>query len=635
MSELTLSALPWLLAAPADFNERCKDISVGAAPSEDVKVLAGYALTINQANRLYRTAAKLEGAAAAAVTSGLPSLKLAVLSNSTTELMIPSIWSSALRHGICLEVITTDFGQVSQEVFDPGSHLNNSDVDIVLLALDHRALSFSANTLTTAAAGSSAKTALSYIEELRTAIRSNTGASCIVQTLAAPPYNLLGSIDAQISGLLLGEIMRFNAGLVAQIADLACSDILFDVSSLANSVGTGNWFDERQWYMSRLPMANSFISLYADRLTTILGAVRGKSKKCLVLDLDNTVWGGVIGDDGLSGIVIGQGSARGESHLALQQLALELKNHGVVLAVCSKNDEKNALQPFREHPDMLLKENDIAVFIANWEDKATNLRRIANTLNLGLDSLVFVDDNPAERELVRMLLPEVAVPELPKDAALYPRIVASANYFEVVSFTGEDKLRATQYEQNAKRGLLSGSAGNIEEFLESLDMEMTIAPFDELGRKRIAQLVNKTNQFNLTTRRYTELDIKTLEENPAVLTLQVRLQDKFGDNGMISVVVCEQKNDSWEVDLWLMSCRVIKRHVEYAICDTLVNIALSTGISSIKGAYIPSEKNHLVSNLYEQLGFTPVEAGDETNWVLDTKAYRPHNPSIRISRNGL
>ena len=623
--------LPWLLTPPSDFNDRCAALVDSGSLSSDIRALAGYSLTINQSNRLYRTIKKLGDVASGALLKELSGLKLGIVSNSTLDLLVPSMVTSAIRHGVFLDVVTADFDQVAQEAFDPNSMLNQAGLDIVLLALDYRAFPFAANTLATTVENLKASDALEYLNQVREAFNRNSGVNCIVQTMVPPPYSLMGNIDAQVDGLLRKEISDFNSALINIVHKDA--DILLDVAALASNVGVYNWFDERQWYLSRVPMANVFIPLYTDRIASILGAVRGKSKKCLVLDLDNTIWGGVIGDDGLEGILIGQGNPRGESYLALQQLALELKKHGVILAVCSKNDEQNARQPFREHPDMLLKEDDISVFVANWEDKASNIRYIAETLNIGLDSLVFVDDNAAEREIVRMRVPEVTVPELPKDAALYPRTLAAANYFEMISFTTEDSQRAGQYTQNAKRRELSQSSENIDDFLTSLDMEMTISPFDELGRKRIVQLINKTNQFNLTTQRYTETEVEQFEKSSDVFTMQIRLSDRFGDNGMISALICRQIDKQWEIDSWLMSCRVIKRRVEEAVCDELVQLALKHNIEKIKGVFIPSPKNSLVKTHYQQLGFE-LEAtkGEAEIWVLGTSEYEMKKPPIKISR---
>jgi len=337
-----------------------------------------------------------------------------------------------------------------------------------------------------------------------------------------------------------------------------------------------------------------------------------------VLDLDNTLWHGVIGDDGLEGIVIGQGDATGEAHLAVQECALALRNRGIVLAVSSKNNEDIARGPFREHPEMRLREGHIAVFRANWNDKAGNIKAIAKELSLGLDAVVLLDDDPAERQLVRRLLPQVAVPELPSDPALYVRTLLASGYFEAVSYLEEDRKRGEFYRDNSHRQALQEDASDGAAYLASLKMVLTIQPFDEAGRKRIAQLINKSNQFNLTTRRYSEAEVREIEGDPNCFTLQARLTDIFGDNGMISVVVCRRVDKDWEVDSWLMSCRVFARGVENAILQELVREARHRGVRSIIGRYRPTARNKLVEDHYSKLGFALIRSHEDgtTVWQL-------------------
>jgi FkbH-like protein len=353
-----------------------------------------------------------------------------------------------------------------------------------------------------------------------------------------------------------------------------------------------------------------------------------------VLDLDNTLWGGVIGDDGLEGIVLGQGDPQGEAFLAVQSAALALRERGIVLAVSSKNSDEIARLPFRNHPEMLLRENHLAVFQANWNDKATNIRAIAEELSLGLESLVFLDDNPAERRLVRDMLPEVAVPELPEDPAYYVRTLLAAGYFEALAFSPEDQKRADFYQDNARRVALQRATGDLDAYLETLDMTISFQPFDEIGRARISQLINKSNQFNLTTRRYTEAQVGEMEADPNCFTLQVRLVDTFGDNGMISVIICRRDADDWLVDTWLMSCRVLGRRVEQAVLQELVSHARKLGIARIVGTYRPTERNRLVEDHYAKLGFTECECPTEgsTLWSLDVAGHSDISLPMKVVR---
>jgi FkbH-like protein len=346
-----------------------------------------------------------------------------------------------------------------------------------------------------------------------------------------------------------------------------------------------------------------------------------------VLDLDNTLWGGVIGDDGLSGIVLGQGSGVGEAHLGLQAYAKRLRERGVILAVCSKNDPEIAEAAFRDHPEMLLKRADFAAFAANWDDKAANLRAIAQALNIGLDTLVFVDDNPAERARVRAALPEVAVPELPADPAHYVRTIAEAGYFEAVSFTADDRARAGQYAANLERESLAAGAGGIDEFLGALAMTVEFGPVNALNLARVTQLINKTNQFNTTTIRRTEAEVAALAADPRGLALQFRLLDRFGDNGIVSVMLLEPAGDALELVNWVMSCRVFGRQLEDEALNILADLARDRGVAAIRARLVPTPKNGVSCSRGSASGPTARGAG-RSRWRRTPRA-RPASAARR------
>ena len=355
------------------------------------------------------------------------------------------------------------------------------------------------------------------------------------------------------------------------------------------------------------------------------------------MDLDNTLWGGVIGDDGLEGIQLAQGDATGEAYLSVQRYALALRERGVVLAVSTKNHDEVARLPFRQHPEMLLREEHIAVLQANWTDKATNIQAIADELALGLDAMVFLDDNPVERGIVRELLPEVAVPELPEDPALFVRTLSAAGYFEAVALSNEDMKRAEFYRDNARRVELQKKVGDVATYLASLQMVITFQPFDETGRARISQLINKSNQYNLTTRRYTEAEVAAAQHDPDCFTLQVRLADNFGDNGMISVVICRATgHGGWEFDTWLMSCRVLGRRVENMVLQEVLFHCKSAGIHKLIGKYFPTERNQLAETHYQKLGFTEIsrEPNGTTVWELDVGSAEVEAVPMEIRRVG-
>lgn len=416
-------------------------------------------------------------------------------------------------------------------------------------------------------------------------LRPSVRSAILVQTVPAPLDPLFGSFDRVHAGSPFAMVETLNRN----IADWAGEGrvTLVDIARLATAVGLQNWHDPGHWHASKLAFSPRLIPVYVDVVARTIAAVIGKSKKCLVLDLDNTLWGGVIGDDGLEGIKLGQGSSAGEAFIGIQTMALELRSRGIILAVCSKNEEDVARLPFRKHPDMLLREDHIAVFQANWADKAANLRAIASTLNIAVDALVFLDDNPAERMQVRTALPLVGVPELPDDPALYPRALAAAGYFEAVAFSEEDRNRAESYQANSLRAQALSSSGDLGQYLASLDMVCSIGRVDPLSRSRVAQLINKSNQYNLTTRSYSETEAELAENDSAQHAIQIRLVDRFGDNGIIGVIIADKAEEAWTIDTWLMSCRVLGRRVQEAALAHLAAAAASEGSQTPHRAILP------------------------------------------------
>jgi FkbH-like protein len=638
--------LEWLPRVPPDFSSRLKDMVRRAADEPagpQIQALAQYALDLNQLTKLATAMGKLRAASdpfggtcrapsgAPCALAPLTPFRLAVLSNSTIDFLTPALVATAARHAIALEVIQPSYDQVAQEALTPDSTVNSSKPDAVLFALDYRALPLKPSPGDSATAAAAVQGVLGYLQTLRTAIKANAGALCIFQTLAPPAETLFGSLDRRLPGTLRSLVDAVNRELVDFVA--AGNDVLLDVAHLAETVGLADWHDIRLWNLAKVAFAAHFLPLYADHVARTIAAIRGKSRRVLVLDLDNTLWGGVIGDDGIEGIQLAQGDPTGEAHLAVQRLALDLRDRGVVLAVSSKNTDEVARAPFVKHSEMQLKLEHIAVFQANWEDQATNIKSIAAELALGLDSLVFLDDNPVERELVRRLLPQVAVPELPEDPALYARTLIAAGYFESVVFSVEDSRRAGYYQDNARRAALQKQSDGLDAYLASLDMTITFQPFDAAGRARIVQLINKSNQYNLTTRRYTEAEVVMLEQDPAIFTLQVRLADMFGDNGMISVIICRPvADDCWDIDTWLMSCRVLGRGVECMVLRTLLEHARAAGITKLTGTYRPTDRNKLVVDHYARLGFTQLDTSDDhaTRWARPVAGNDPPAAPMKV-----
>jgi FkbH-like protein len=600
--------LSWLLPAPDNFSGAVKAIRADAGDgTAAIRALAQHALNANQLLRIGKLVD--EGRA-----NGLTPFKLGIISNATTDFLTPAIIGTGARYGLAIECVGAPYGQFMQAALDPKSAINAAGCDAVMLALDAHAFALASMPGDADGAVRAVEQALKMIDSM-TAGLARSGAAVILQSIVPPAETHLGGFDALLAGSENAQIAELNRALAARCQQSASP--LLDAAAMAARVGFANWHDPIAWNMAKQPVAHALIPYYADNLCRLIAAMRGKSRKALVLDLDNTLWAGVIGDDGMAGINIAQGDATGEAHLALQRYALEMRDRGVVLAVSSKNTDEIARQVFREHPDMLIREEHIAVFQANWNDKASNIEAIGTALNIGLDALVFVDDNPAERALVRQRLPMVAVPELSDDPAFYVRTVAAAGYFEAVAFGEDDRKRAQFYSDNAKRVALAADIGSIDDYLRSLDMKISFARFDTAGRARIAQLINKSNQFNLTTRRYTEAEIDAMIADRSLFTMQIRLEDVFGDNGMISTIICRPDNQDWEIDTWLMSCRVLGRRVEQAALQQLVRFGRSQGVERLVGLYRPTERNGIVADHYAKLGFAKTgERDDGEIWVL-------------------
>jgi FkbH-like protein len=627
------SELQWLPRPPREFRERLKALEIGPCNlGRELQSLALHALDVNQLTKLAKTISKAR--ADGRSLDPLIPFRLAVLSNSTIDMIVPALVASAARHGVALEVVQPSYDQVAQEALTPDSKVNSSKPDAVLLALDYRALPLKLSLADAAASSATVRAVIQYLQMLRNGIKTNSNAVCIFQTFAPPVETLFGSLDRALPGTLRNLIDNINRELAEYV--LGSGDALLDVAGLAETVGLAGWHNTQLWNMAKFSFSDELIPLYADHVARTIAAIRGRSRKVLILDLDNTVWGGVIGDDGLEGIKVAQGDATGEAHLAVQRLALDLRRRGIVLAVSSKNTDEVARAPFTQHPEMLLKLDHIAVFQANWNDKATNIQAIAEELSLGLDAMVFLDDNPVERGLVRQLLPQVAVPELPEEAAYYARTLTAGGYFEAVAFAAEDLKRADFYQDNAKRAELQKQVGDVDAYLASLDMTITFQPFDATGRARIVQLINKSNQYNLTTRRYTDPEVAAAESDPEVFTLQVRLADIFGDNGMISVVICRPSEAGvWDVDTWLMSCRVLGRKAEHMVLREILEHARAAGVHKLTGTYRPTDRNQLVHDHYARLGFkkTGEEDSGLTRWELSVNDTAPPSaPMIVVSQ---
>ncbi|MDP9083627.1 MAG: HAD-IIIC family phosphatase [Pseudomonadota bacterium] len=605
-------------------------ISDAAQRLEKLAALSQHALSYLETIRLDQALGLIPAEAGGAFGS----LRLALLSSATVDHLLPGIRVAALRRRLLVHVHIGAYGQYRQELLDVSSALHRFKPQTVLLALTGR------QAIAGIPIGASAEDAdialFRTVGELRNlwrTAREQLHAGVIQQTFLNTAEPIFGSHDSMVAGAPTRLIKRLNHHLInAAAADGAA---ILDIAGASERDGLDAWHDAGRWLQAKMEIAPTAVTRYGELLARVLGAQRGLSKKCLVLDLDNTLWGGVIGDDGIDGIVLGEGSPSGEAYAALQRYAKHLAQRGIILAVCSKNDAGIAEEAFANHPEMVLKRSDIACFVANWEPKSNNLQLIARQLNIGIDGLVFVDDNPVERAGVRETLPTVAVPELPTDPAHYVRCIADAGYFEAVAFTADDQKRGEQYAANATREAVLQSAGSLEDFLRGLQMSTVFGRAREVDIARVAQLINKTNQFNVTTRRHSLDQVTAFCGDPGTLVLQFRLIDRFGDNGLVSIMILTPQDcapATLTIDTWVMSCRVFGRELEFEAMNIAVETAAKLGISAFEALYIPTAKNEVVRNLYADLGFealNELNAPDgSTRWRLQLDQYQARNTHI-------
>jgi FkbH-like protein len=531
--------------------------------------------------------------------------RIAIVGTGTLQFWVDALKPALFGAGVGAELFVGDFGQYQQEILDPESRLAAFQPDIVILAVDHRALGL--RDLSSDPDGIVEAT-VERFGRLWRACQERFAAAVVQFTFEIPEVDPFGGLSAMVPGGRARVLQRLNLRMTesARTANVP----LFDMNETAALFGKQRFDDEAMWIAAKQYPSAAAMPFLAKRLAALVRAVCGLTSKCVVLDLDNTLWGGIIGEDGLNGIRLG-GDAEGEAYTAFHRYLLGLRDRGIPLAVCSKNNEADALSVFREHPETVLREPDFAVFLANWDPKPDNLRRIAQMLNIGIDSLVFVDDSPVERNFIRKELPDVEVPELPDDPARYAEALHRTLLFEAVALTEEDRHRADSYRQNAERASFAAASTDVEDYLASLRMRVELRPFDDANLPRIVQLINKTNQFNLTTKRTTAPEVERWMRDPQCYTQYMRLEDRFGDSGLTGVLVAFHEGDVLRIDTWLMSCRVLGRRIEQAMLASVGTHARATGVRAIVGEYIPTAKNEQVRTLYRKLGFETLREGPD------------------------
>lgn len=553
-------------------------------------------------------------------------LRLGLIGNYSLDLLKFPLIASGLRHNCIFDVTMGVFNNLMQEALNPQSDINSKPLDAIVIFLDHHIFELTQNGVELDQA-TVVNNAIIFVKSLIEGFNQTRKVTCIIQSIVNLPF--------LTSPILSSVVDEFNTKLRTSL--MHSSHYVFDMAMLAQVVGLENWHQPIQYYMAKLAFSQSLVPLIVDKLAKCIADLHQSPKKCIVVDLDNTMWGGVVGDLGASGVVVGQGQMLGEAFVAFQQILLSLKAKGFLLAVCSKNDEENAKEPFISRKEMILSLNDFVMFKANWEPKSQNILSIAKTLSIGLDSIIFIDDNIAEREEVRRALPDVTVLSVPEDAAYFPFVLLNSGFFNSREKTLEDESRTAMYIENAERETHKANFSDLKSFYESLKMKLTISPITEGNKARVVQLINKTNQFNLTQKRITHSDFEMLLQLPGQSVFCFDLNDKFGNNGIIGVVLIKEENDAFRIENFILSCRVIGREVEHAIINFLVQKAIDEKKRYLIGEFKPGVRNEIVANSYNTWGFNLKyeSPSAETIWQLDVDKFSclPHMIEVCIERD--
>lgn len=557
--------------------------------------------------------------------------KIAVLGGSTTHDIIKILELFLLNYGIEPVFYESEYGQYYQDAMFPTDELIEFMPDIVYIHTGNRNIrEYPSINASEAEVEELLESAFARFRSMWEALQERFGCVIIQNNFEFPYYRLMGNREAvDIHGRQY-FLNRLNEEFYRYARENR-NFYINDIQYLSSCYGLDKWSDPFYWHMYKYALCLPAIPYLSFNVANIMKAIYGKNKKALVLDLDNTLWGGVVGDDGPENLEIGQETSMGQVYTEFQSYLKQQKDIGVLLNVSSKNEEENALAGL-SHPDGVLRPEDFILIKANWEPKSENVTKIASELDILPESLVFVDDNPAEREIVRAQLPGTAVPEM-ESPEQFIRILDRSGFFEVTALSDDDKQRGEMYKANLERKKQQESFGSYEEYLVSLQMVGTIRSFEPMYMARIAQLTNKSNQFNLTTKRYTQAEIEQAAADPAYITLYGKLEDKFGDNGVVSVVIGRKEADTLHIELWLMSCRVLKRDMEFAMMDVLVHKCLQEGIKKIKGYYYPTAKNKMVEHFYDLQGFTLESRDAEGNavWSFEPDtSYQNQNKAITI-----
>lgn len=556
--------------------------------------------------------------------------KVAVLGGSTTSSIVQTLELFLLNQGIKASFYESEYGKYYEDAMFKNEVLESFKPDIVYIHTSNRnVLGYPALSDSKEAIDSMVEAEITRYSEMWERLSGTYACPIIQNNLEMPLYRLLGNKDASDIHGAVNYLSRINAGFY-EYAQNHKDFFICDINYISADYGLKEWSDPFYWHMYKYALNVSAIPNLAFNVANIIKSIFGKNKKGFVLDLDNTLWGGVIGDDGVGNIKIGPETPAGQVYSEFQAYVKAHKQLGVVLNIDSKNDENNAMSGLK-HPNSELTPEDFVEIKANWEPKDRNFTEIANALNVLPESLVFVDDNPAERHIVSEQIPGVSAPEI-GEPHHYIVNIDRCGFYEATYLSDDDLKRNAMYQENVKRIKAQASFSDYGDYLDSLEMKAIIKPFEPIYMARIAQLTNKSNQFNLTTKRYTQGEIEEIAENRNYLTLYGRLEDKFGDNGVVSLCIGFLIDGVCHIDLWLMSCRVLKRDMEYAMMDELVRKCEGIGVHELKGYYYPTTKNAMVMDFYGKMGFTKISEADTGSiWSLSiSSSYQSQNKHIQV-----
>jgi FkbH-like protein len=583
----------------------------------------GQKLSAMQGTELLRTAQKfsrIEDKYREKNKVKLTGKKIAVVASYTTHHLISVMKLFMYKAGIFPIYYEAEYDGIAMELLDPQAQIFDFKPEILLILTDQKdikefpPLFADQGTIDTWLNRNS-----QFYENLWDHASVIPGCQIFQTTFISPIYRPLGNMEANYLFSPSNCLKLLNLELIRRKPQQVT---LIDMDYFASYYGKRKWFDDKNYLLSKQGFSFDAFGLVCNAFSKVLANYAGIVKKCLVLDLDNTLWGGVIGDDGLDGINLNSSHAVGEAFIAFQKYLKKLKERGVILAVCSKNDDEAAKEPFEKHPEMILSLDDIACFVANWENKVTNIVSISNALNIGIDSLVYFDDNPFERDIVRQHLPQVQVIDVPEDPALYIHALDSAMCFEWSQLTNEDLLRSNTYIADQQREELSSGVIDYDSYLQALEMKANVGHPVSHEIPRFAQLINKSNQFNLRTKRYPEAAIKDMTVAADYSLICISLEDKFGKYGIISCIILRRINDYAFIDTWVMSCRVLKRGIEHLAFNAVCDYAREWNCKWVTGEYIPTLKNHMVTSLLPDLGFEKYESEGLDSADENTVPYR-------------